>query len=99
MRLRQLPSSPRPNRRTVARGPRNGPGCSPRRRAPRVFAATTIAQGLAESTSPASRKGRGGTSIGRAVHAVLQTVDLAKPDDLDDSARAQAAVEGLPAEG
>jgi len=81
---------------------------------PKIFAATTIAQGLAEASrpgsapggepadtddAPPSRKGRGGTSIGRAVHAVLQTIDLAEPDDLDDIARAQAAVEGVPGEG
>ena len=42
------------------------------------------------------RRGRAGTSIGRAVHAVLQTIDLATGAGLDDAARAQAAAEGVP---
>jgi len=42
------------------------------------------------------RRGRAGTSIGRAVHAVLQTVDLTSGSGLDDIARAQAAAEGVP---
>jgi ATP-dependent helicase/nuclease subunit A len=43
------------------------------------------------------RRGRAGTSIGSAVHAVLQHADLADPDgaDLADLARWQTAVEGL----
>ena len=45
---------------------------------------------------PAWRRGRAGTSVGRAVHAVLQTVDLATGDDLDSTARAQALAEGIP---
>ncbi len=42
------------------------------------------------------RRGRAGTSIGKAVHAVLQTVDLETPDGLDDIAEAQADAEGVP---
>ena len=42
------------------------------------------------------RRGRAGTSIGRAVHAVLQVVDLKTGDGLKDIASAQAAAEGLP---
>ncbi len=42
---------------------------------------------------PAWQKGRYGTSIGRAVHAVLQTVDLATGADLREAAAAQAAAE------
>ncbi len=42
------------------------------------------------------RKGRAGTAIGRAVHAVLQNVDLASQDGLDELAAAQCAAEGLP---
>ena len=42
------------------------------------------------------KRGRAGTSIGRAVHAVLQTVDLESGAGLDDIARAQAAAEGVP---
>lgn len=42
------------------------------------------------------RRGRAGTSIGRAVHAVLQVVDLETGTGLEDIARAQAAAEGVP---
>ena len=49
----------------------------------------------AESPEP-WRRGRGGTSVGRAVHAVLQSIDLATGADIDDRAQAQAAAEGIP---
>lgn len=42
------------------------------------------------------RRGRAGTSIGRAVHATLQTVDLATGDAIDAIAAAQATAEGVP---
>ena len=42
------------------------------------------------------RRGRAGTSIGRAVHAVLQVVDLRTGTGLEDTAKAQAAAEGVP---
>ncbi|MDQ6793263.1 MAG: UvrD-helicase domain-containing protein [Chloroflexota bacterium] len=41
------------------------------------------------------RRGRGGTSVGRAVHAVLQAIDLGTQEGLDNLARAQAAAEGI----
>jgi ATP-dependent helicase/nuclease subunit A len=44
---------------------------------------------------PPWNKGRYGTAIGRAVHAVLQTVDLATGADVDATAAAQAAAEGV----
>ena len=44
---------------------------------------------------PAWRKGRYGTAIGRAVHGVLQTVDLATGEGLTQAAAAQAAAEGV----
>lgn len=44
---------------------------------------------------PPWQKGRYGTAVGRAVHAVLQSVDLATGDGLDDAVRSQAAAEGL----
>ncbi len=44
----------------------------------------------------ASRRGRAATSLGRAVHAVLQVVDLQTGEGLEDLARAQAAAEGVP---
>jgi ATP-dependent helicase/nuclease subunit A len=46
---------------------------------------------------PPWRRGRAGTAIGRAVHAVLQTVDLASGDGADTLSIAQAAAEGVPA--
>ena len=42
------------------------------------------------------RRGRAGTSIGRAVHAVLQTIDLGSGEGLEATARAQATAEGIP---
>jgi ATP-dependent helicase/nuclease subunit A len=44
----------------------------------------------------ASRRGRAATSRGRAVHAVLQVIDLGTRTGLDDLAGAQAAAEGIP---
>ena len=44
---------------------------------------------------PPWQRGRYGTAVGRAVHAVLQDVNLATGDDLDSLARAQAASEGV----
>lgn len=75
------------------------------RRAP-VMAATAIAHEDEEEpeTSPPDderqpwRKGRAGTSIGRAVHAVLQTIDLGSGAGLEDAARAQAVAEGIAGE-
>ena len=43
-----------------------------------------------------SRRGRGGAPLGRAVHAVLQTIDLVTGDGIEDTARAQATAEGIP---
>jgi len=70
-----------------------------------VLAATTIAHDAdapAEDEKPEQaaegqpwRKGRAATSVGRAVHAVLQTVDLATGAGLADTARSQAVAEGI----
>jgi ATP-dependent helicase/nuclease subunit A len=54
-----------------------------------------LEKGDAEAERPAYRRGRGGTAVGRAVHAVLQTVDLATGDGLEATARAQARAEGV----
>ena len=62
-------------------------------------AATRLAQeAKAEQDIPDEpwRRGRAGTNIGRAVHAVLQVVDLHTGRGLDDIAQAQAAAEGVP---
>ena len=45
---------------------------------------------------PPWNKGRYGTAIGRAVHGVLQTADLATGRGLDDAVAAQALAEGVP---
>ena len=42
------------------------------------------------------RRGRAGTSVGRAVHAVLQTIDLKTGAGIEETARAQAVAEGIP---
>ncbi len=49
-----------------------------------------------EREEPPWRRGRAGTSIGRAVHAVLQTIDLESGEGVEAAAEAQAAAEGLP---
>ena len=49
-----------------------------------------------EDDRPAWRRGRGATALGRAVHAVLQTVDLASGAGIEGAARAQAMAEGIP---
>ncbi len=75
--------------------------------APRVWSATAIATvaavradpGLAKDGRdlelPPWNKGRYGTAVGSAVHAVLQTVDLVTGNDVDETAAAQAAAEGV----
>ena len=42
------------------------------------------------------RRGRAGTHVGRAVHAVLQSIDLATGAGLEERAKAQATAEGIP---
>ena len=70
-------------------------------RRPSFVSATSLGRlsgedkGEPESPEP-WRRGRAGTSVGRAVHAVLQAIDLASGADIDDRARAQAAAEGIP---
>jgi ATP-dependent exoDNAse (exonuclease V) beta subunit len=44
---------------------------------------------------PPWSKGRYGSAVGRAVHAVLQVVDLATGAGLDDAVRAQVVAEGV----
>lgn len=71
-----------------------------------VLAATAIASGAAAADPnlqkdapveeiPPWRRGRAGTALGRAVHAVLQSIDLDTGADLEGAARAQAAAEGI----
>ena len=49
-----------------------------------------------QETDEPWRKGRAGTSVGRAVHAVLQTIDLSSGADLESMVEAQAAAERVP---
>ena len=49
----------------------------------------------AEASEP-WRRGRAGTSIGRALHAVMQSADLASGSDIEVWARAFVAAEGIP---
>jgi ATP-dependent helicase/nuclease subunit A len=78
---------------------------------PLATSATTLAKRaieLAGTTDPALakdardvdlppwQKGRYGTAVGRAVHGVLQVVDLATGEGLDAAAAAQASAEGIP---
>ena len=69
-----------------------------RRSRPVSVAATGLARELREELLAGEpwKRGRGGTSIGRAVHAVLQSIDLSTGAGIDETARAQAAVEGIP---
>jgi ATP-dependent exoDNAse (exonuclease V) beta subunit len=48
-----------------------------------------------EPDTEPSRRGRGSTALGRAVHGTLQLVDLTSGHGLDQIARAQAGVEGV----
>jgi ATP-dependent helicase/nuclease subunit A len=72
---------------------------------PRVVSATSLAtqffddaglaKGPVDLDLPPWQRGRYGTQIGRAVHAVLQHCDLANGSDIDRLADAQAAAEGI----
>ncbi len=68
---------------------------------PQFVAATGLLRAYrdeeAEQDSPEPwRRGRAGTSVGRAVHAVLQSIDLATGAGVEHRARAQAVAEGVP---
>ncbi|GIX49254.1 MAG: ATP-dependent DNA helicase [Candidatus Tectimicrobiota bacterium] len=64
--------------------------------APAAVAVTQLAQlAAAGEEELGSPHGRGGTQLGRAVHAVLQSVDLSSGAALEALCRAQAAAEGI----
>ena len=68
---------------------------------PQFVAATGLSRAYKdEEEEPESpepwRRGRAGTSVGRAVHAVLQSIDLATGAGVEHRARAQAVAEGVP---
>ena len=90
--------------RRIRRGRRGGRHGRRRRRSVRASWPATpepddVEPGLAKRPVdldlPAWRKGRYGTAIGRAVHGVLQVVDLATGEGLEALAGAQAAAEGI----
>ncbi|HYJ70647.1 MAG TPA: 3'-5' exonuclease, partial [Nocardioidaceae bacterium] len=53
------------------------------------------AKGARDVELPPWSKGRYGTAVGRAVHAVLQSIDLATAAGLDGAVTAQCAAEGV----
>jgi len=57
--------------------------------------ATGGPKGDLDLDTPPWKRGRGGTSVGRAVHAVLQAVDLATGEGVDALAAVQAVAEGV----
>ena len=61
-----------------------------------VTAIANIAKEEAEKGEVYYRRGRGGTNLGRAVHSVLQSVDLATAIGLEHISKAQAEAEGIP---
>jgi ATP-dependent helicase/nuclease subunit A len=66
---------------------------------PASVAATALARVEKEESEGGEspyRRGRGGTNLGRAVHSVLQSVDLDTGQGLEEISRAQAAAEGMP---
>ncbi|MCH8064127.1 MAG: PD-(D/E)XK nuclease family protein, partial [Chloroflexi bacterium] len=69
-----------------------------RRGKPVSIAATGMASIAKEEAAEDEpwRRGRAGTSIGRAVHAVLQTIDLESGALTRETAEAQASAEGVP---
>jgi ATP-dependent helicase/nuclease subunit A len=61
-----------------------------------VFARQGLAKQPRDIELPPWAKGRYGTAIGRAVHGVLQSVDLVTGEGLDELAASQAVAEGVP---
>ncbi|MGH9279271.1 MAG: UvrD-helicase domain-containing protein [Acidimicrobiales bacterium] len=60
-----------------------------------VAADPGLAKDARDVDLPPWQKGRYGTAVGRAVHGVLQAIDLASGDGLAAAAAAQAAAEGV----
>jgi ATP-dependent helicase/nuclease subunit A len=69
---------------TLAEASRHGNGRDP-----------GVSKDLPPDGVPPWRRGRAGTAVGRAVHAVLQTIDLRTGEHLESLARAQALAEGV----
>jgi ATP-dependent exoDNAse (exonuclease V) beta subunit len=62
---------------------------------PQVVEIAGRAKGKRNLEEPPWAKGRYGTAVGRAVHAVLQVVDLTTGEGLDDAVAAQCVAEGV----
>ena len=62
---------------------------------PESDAAGGLAKGPRDVELPPWSKGRYGSAIGRAVHGVLQVIDLASGNGLDQAAAAQSLAEGV----
>ena len=62
---------------------------------PEGDAAEGLAKGPRDVELPPWSKGRYGSAIGRAVHGVLQVIDLATGDGLDQAVAAQSLAEGV----
>ncbi len=60
-----------------------------------VAAPAGLAKGARDMEQPAWAKGRYGSAVGRAVHGVLQSVDLATGAGLDEAVAAQCVAEGV----
>ena len=65
---------------------------------PISVAATTLASidKSERDTDEPWKRGRGGSSVGRAVHSVLQSIDLRTGSDIESVSNAQAAAEDIP---
>ena len=65
---------------------------------PASVAATRLAREHKEEPDPEEpwKRGRAGTSIGSAVHGVLQTIDLETGAGIEDASRSQAMAESVP---
>ena len=57
--------------------------------------AAGLAKGARDIEQPAWAKGRYGSAVGRAVHGVLQSIDLRTGAGLDDAVAAQCLAEGV----
>jgi ATP-dependent helicase/nuclease subunit A len=72
-----------------------GAGVAIEETGPDEAAASGAAKGARDVELPAWSKGRYGSKIGRAVHGVLQVVDLASGDGIEDAVGAQCVSEGV----
>ena len=91
------PSGPgrSPWRRCVRRPARPAPRLATAMRQCRTRADAGLQKDAVDLDLPPWQRGRYGTAVGRAVHAVLQDADLGDGADIDELAAAQCAAEGI----